>query len=134
MAGTQFSHDCPHCGSRAAGFRVQFVRPSIRRGNHYYLTSACGICDGPLVVEYMQNGGGTPVNLTGHPHDFPGNGFIVLEMWPTGGKDVLENLPENVTAFFRQGLNNEKASNWDAAGAMFRKSPDVATKLLAPNW
>jgi hypothetical protein len=41
-------------------------------------------------------------------------------------------LPENVSSFFRQGVENYRASRWDASGAMFRKSLDVATRILDP--
>jgi hypothetical protein len=41
-------------------------------------------------------------------------------------------VPENVETFYNKGLENLAASRWDAAGAMFRKSLDVATKRLAP--
>jgi hypothetical protein len=55
-----------------------------------------------------------------------------MSVWPADSGDAPESLPPNVDAFFRQGVSNEKAGNWDAAGAMFRKALDVTTKLVDP--
>jgi hypothetical protein len=40
--------------------------------------------------------------------------------------------PENVAKFFEQGVVNLGRSHWDAAGAMFRKTLDTATKVICP--
>ena len=39
-------------------------------------------------------------------------------------------MPGNVATFFEQGQRALKATHWDAAGAMFRKTLDVSTKLF----
>ncbi|MXO96709.1 DUF4145 domain-containing protein [Erythrobacter aquimaris] len=45
---------------------------------------------------------------------------------------IPEDLPPNIERFYLQGLENLAGQRWDAAGAMFRKTLDVATKLLDP--
>lgn len=64
---------------------------------------------------------------------FPGSRFHVAGVWPEDNVSTPADLPSNVAKFFEQGAQNEKSENWDAAGAMFRKSLDVATKILDPD-
>ena len=42
--------------------------------------------------------------------------------------DIPEHLPDNVGGFFKQGVDNVKQGNWDAAGSMFRKTLESALK------
>jgi hypothetical protein len=70
--------------------------------------------------------------LVGANVDFPSERLRIIEIWPESTQGAPENLPSNVENFFSQGLQNERSGNWDAAGAMFRKSLDIATKILDP--
>jgi hypothetical protein len=63
---------------------------------------------------------------------YPGTNFEIAEMWPKYTSGCPDGVPSNVEKFYVQGLENMAAARWDAAGAMFRKSLDVATKLIAP--
>lgn len=56
----------------------------------------------------------------------------VLRAYPNTTLNTPEDCPESVQKFYVQGLINLAGGNWDAAGAMFRKSLDVATKIIAP--
>jgi hypothetical protein len=72
-------------------------------------------------------------DVIGHNIRYPGERFRILETWPEFKGRCPSNVPENVESFYNQGLENLAAGRWDAAGAMFRKSLDVATKLIAPD-
>ena len=106
-------------------------------GSSYVLTAVCGVCDFPILVHYLDTEPGVrvsnPLSLIEQNVSFPGQRFKIVTVWPRNEREVPENLPDNVATFFGQGLRNEKAQNWDAAGAMFRKSLDVATKILDPS-
>jgi hypothetical protein len=56
--------------------------------------------------------------------------FHIFGQWPSDQLVVPDAIPENVGRFYLQGLESLKAKRWDAAGAMFRKALDVATKQL----
>lgn len=62
---------------------------------------------------------------------FPGDRFTLLNVWPEKSFAVPEHTLGHVEGFYIQGLDNLKAERWDAAGAMFRKSLDVATKIVS---
>ena len=59
----------------------------------------------------------------------PENPFVL----PLAKDDIPEHLPENVGRFFRQGVDNVKQRNWDAAGSMFRKTLESALKHRFPD-
>jgi hypothetical protein len=40
------------------------------------------------------------------------------------------HLPDNVGSYFRQGTDNLRRRNWDAAGTMFRKAVDIGLRHL----
>jgi hypothetical protein len=134
---SSFQLDCPHCQTKRAGFVPSYQHWFRDPTNRYVLTAICGVCDYPILVHYqdLQLGKTTtsPVNLTDRNTDFPGNRFYIMEVWPETATSAPDSLPDNVANFFEQGLRNERAESWDAAGAMFRKSLDVATKILDPS-
>lgn len=131
---TSFQHDCPHCRTRCAGFRViaQHVHRTNSRQN--FAVAVCGVCDFPSIYHYrdadLSVRTATPIDLLRSEINFPADRFLIINVWPQVTGDTPTDLPENVARFFEQGVQNERAENWDAAGAMFRKSLDVATKIL----
>lgn len=137
MAQTSLRHNCPHCGTRGSGFDINYRRSSGRQKQFSYALATCGICDRPIALEYQDILEGVQysgvVDIAAHNVDFPDKNFLVHEIWPASTEDVPSDLPKNVANFFLQGIRNEKAEQWDAAGAMLRKSLDVATKCLDPS-
>lgn len=132
---TTFQYDCPHCQSKRSAFSIidQYPHRSVK--GRQFITSVCGVCDIPIIVQYVDMNivrGYSATSLTSVAVDFPGINFVIETSWPTGGSDAPSDLPINVQKFFEQGSQNERAQNWDAAGAMFRKTLDVATKILDP--
>jgi len=127
----QFSHDCPHCGTRKAGFQFAcfwFQREISHFGNSLAI---CAVCDLGLLLFTADTGSSRHadlVNTTGI--SFPGERFRILKTWPQAAIEAPDHVPPNVSAFYGQGLENYSASRFDAAGAMFRKSLDVATRIL----
>ena len=132
MANTSFRWDCPHCSSSKAAFEIVYQRRARGDALKFYADAVCGVCDNGLIVHYKQLQNSSMIGLTGHAYDFPGSSFSVIQIWPKRDWDVPENLPENVSNFYQQGILNQKMGNWDASGAMFRKALDVATKAIDP--
>lgn len=128
---TQFQHDCPHCLTRFAGFTVAYqwaVRGSSVRAR---LLAICGVCAGGLVILARSLNGNLP-SLVQHSATFPGNGYFIDEYWPRYYSEIPLGTPDNVGSFYLQGVKNLQARRYDAAGAMFRKTLDTATKAITP--
>jgi hypothetical protein len=101
-------------------------------GNIATSVSVCGVCNGGLLVKTVDKGSTAHANLISTNVDFPGARFRVLDTWPKYHSQAPDFVAANVGRFYEQGLENLQHKRWDAAGAMFRKSLDVATKALAP--
>jgi len=62
---------------------------------------------------------------------YPGTIYEIKREWPQATLVAPDDVPPNVARFYEQGLENLAQKRWDAAGAMFRKSLDVASKIIA---
>lgn len=133
---TSFQYDCPHCRTNKAAFTIrhQYYSRSIARV--FFFGAVCGVCEHPISAQGIDTEIGirttSPVDLLAATIDFPSDRMKLIRIWPGQTAEAPENLPENIEKFFTQGIRNERAENWDAAGAMFRKALDVATKVLDP--
>ena len=88
----------------------------------------CGHCGSCVVAVFESRTGDDPLTLFATaPPDFTLTKFFPKSQEPS----APDHLPENVKRFFLQGVENV-ARNQDAAGAMFRKSLDVALKVKCP--
>ena len=132
--GTHFNYDCPHCLTRGAGFEVKYQWRPLRGGAaDANLLAVCGVCKGgmTMLTEFRLMGHGHP-DLAREDLAFTPDKFVIRATWPRFAGRCPAEVPANVESFYNQGLENLAAGRWDAAGAMFRKSLDVATKLIAP--
>ena len=129
---TQFQHDCPHCLSEAAGFTCahQWADRSLRFRAR--VLAICGICNHGIILNVHNRSQQQVPNLPANNLDFPTDPLRILEVSPDKRIDLPKDVPPNIERFYMQGLVNLRSRNWDAAGAMFRKTLDVATKLIAP--
>jgi len=97
------------------------------------LLAICAVCNhGVTLKSIFRGGGGWHPDLLKYGLDFPGAEFAILDVWPKIEWAIPGGVPENVASFYLQGVSNVKAQRWDAAGAMFRKTLDVATKIACP--
>ena len=127
---TQFAHDCPHCLTKGAGFTIAYQwgsRGPLDRAN---LLAVCGVCNLGMTIESYDVGSSSHSDLIRNSVDYPGSRFLIRATWPQIELGIPEGVPENVGKFYSQGLENLRAERWDAAGAMFRKSLDVSTKII----
>ncbi|GGB92791.1 hypothetical protein GCM10011494_08970 [Novosphingobium endophyticum] len=129
----QFRSDCPHCLTRNAGFQVVFQWNLSDKSEQAYLLSVCGICNKGVIVHATKRGGGSFPDAVKHTFDFPKYPYEMFGISPAPNTSIPHDLPPNVQHFYQQGLENLASARWDAAGAMFRKTLDVATKILGPS-
>ena len=130
---TQFQHDCPHCLSEAVGFTCAHQWADRRIRFRSRVLAICGVCNHGIVINVYNRSQQQVPNLPGSNVEFPTDSLRILEVSPEKRMDVPADVPVNIERFFTQGLVNLRGENWDAAGAMFRKTLDVATKLIAPD-
>lgn len=128
---TQLQLDCPFCSTKNAGFRVTYQWGTRVNSNQAYLLAICGVCThGATLLSHATNSS-SHANIVQHPALYPGNSYKLLKVWPSAMNALPEGVPDNISSFYVQGLENLQASRWDAAGAMFRKTLGTATKALA---
>jgi len=98
---------------------------------------ACNACQLGIIAVYE----GPPTRQTS-PHAFPtdpadpfnGNGQRLVAVYPyASASEAPAHVPDNIRRFYLQGADNVRRGNWDAAGTMFRKAVDIATKVLDPD-
>lgn len=130
---THFNGDCPHCQTRSAGFVVCFQWGDRKDAQQTNLLGVCGVCNSGLIIRAAYTRGPAP-NLVQYTVDFPGDAFLVEESWPSYTAKTPGGVSKNIEKFYLQGLENLHQSRWDAAGAMFRKTLDVATKAIDPEF
>jgi hypothetical protein len=82
------------------------------------------------ISELLSSEGPFAIDQTLNPH-FEVNGFICIR--DLGADEPPEHVPEPVAAAFREGATSLATECWNAAGAMFRLTIDLATKPLLPN-
>ena len=134
MPATQFSFDCPYCATKGAGFVVAFQWSVRNKASQARLLALCGICDSGMIIHSHSKHSSAHLPLIQYSVDYPGESYVVLGTWPSSGVDAPDDVPVNILSFFEQGLDNLRNKRWDAAGAMFRKTLDIATKQLSPNF
>lgn len=125
----EIAHSCPHCKAERTGLvpRLEMVHEMHDHIVFYQVAAQCRICRN-LVVFLLGGKRGTqsPKEMDGDPLM---RGWNVLRCWPEAkASDAPEHLPEPVLRAYKQGEANIRTGNWDAAGAMFRKTIDVATR------
>lgn len=125
---TTFSHDCPHCDTKRVAFSIKAQEVIPSKQELWNVFAQCGNCGFCVVAVFRSISGHDPLTrFATTPTDFK-----LMEFFPKPQEpSAPDHLPENVKRFFLQGVENV-ARNQDAAGAMFRKSLDVALKVKCP--
>lgn len=130
---SQFQQDCPHCTSKNAGFKVAYQWSERGTDAISSVLGICGVCNSGLVLTIRNLRGISVKKYSQGDFDFLDRDERIIRTYPDSTLNIPEDCPEGVQKFYAQGLINLAGGNWDAAGAMFRKSLDVATKIIAPD-
>lgn len=85
-----------------------------------------------MIIAVLNIDGGPIPSFHSSNRDLPSSDLEIVEKWPAVEIEGPPDVPPNVERFFIQGMINLRGRHWDAAGAMFRKALDVATKIICP--
>jgi len=131
----QMSLDCPHCHTANAGFSGSHFLPAPPGQQALYIMLfQCQVCGEGIIAKIQcpnQNAiqQWTMGQITMQSLQF--GQISLLRYWPTEVETKPPaNVPDNVTSFYLQGMDNLSRKHYDAAGTMFRKSLDTALKGL----
>ena len=118
-----FSANCPRCGTRRVMFQLMENTATAFDECEYDMFARCNLCNRGVVATY------STINAPLEYHiDIYGPDEISPSVPDTGPPS---HTPKNVARYYRQGMEN-LADNPDAAGAMFRKTLEVALKEKFP--
>lgn len=74
---------------------------------------------------------GTTSSFVQYQGDLEESHALFYRQWPEAPSGLAPNdTPENTARFFEQGTSSLESGNFDAAGVMFRKTLESATKIL----
>ncbi|WP_234419135.1 DUF4145 domain-containing protein [Sphingomonas sp. EC-HK361] len=94
----------------------------------------CAVCNRGLILKLcLQNPDFAFPNLCAFSVDFDVLFPNPFEIYPAATSYAPDNVPANIQSFFLQGVESYRSQRWDAAGSMFRKTLDIATKALFPS-
>lgn len=118
---------CPYCKTTSVAFTA--VYGWSVHGYERRVVFKCGACHEAIIREYIG-----PHDLTNLPGSLESYADVTLgRQWPVAPSgSAPKDSPENVAKFFEQGTSSLEVGNFDAAGMMFRKALESATKILDP--
>ncbi len=124
MAGVA-KRDCPYCHTKDVAFTavIEWVTKSKSRRALF----TCGSCEEGVIWEFS-GPNNSVMQLGGNIEFFK---MILGEQWPVEESgEAPEDTPASVARYFEQGTSSLRSGNFDAAGMMFRKTLETATKIL----
>jgi hypothetical protein len=133
--------ECPHCGAERVGFNIvaEQERSSTIEDDYrndlriWYDLAICSKCGWAVIAVFSHMESNHPKLPSPQqcPSDPENWGFKLMVVWPRlRPSRVPDHLPEPLPNIFLQAEKARKRGDWDASGAMSRKTLDVATKLL----
>ena len=115
--------NCPYCYTQSVAFTAKVEWQAI--GGQKRALFICGSCAEGIILEYMGN---SPIQVNG---DTSKTGIDLLRQWPEQPSGSAPNdTPSTVASYFEQGTSALSAGSYDAAGMMFRKTLESATKII----
>ena len=141
----EFVYDCPHCGTRKAGFTGIGSDHGHAQGlkTTWNFMFVCRVCWKGILVRFSRVAelpAGVPRGITfdfGGPMDVRGDpraeGYSLEEVYPSPiAPSAPDHIPEHLADNYVEALNVLQGGHWTGAGIMFRRVLEIATKDLAP--
>ena len=126
--GGVVQRDCPYCRTRAVAFTA--ISEWTAGDNSRRALFLCGACKEGVIWEWWGNPQSI-VNVIGFLDRW---GIYLSRQWPEPLPGAApDDTPPNVGKFFAQGVSSLETGSFDAAGMMFRKALESATKILDPD-
>lgn len=126
--------DCPRCGQGRTTFDVLSASPLNGAPVEYECFARCRHCTGGSIAKMMEGAGSQgPMYYKGlyltQDHRFYFVGWVIEIPDARRSPDHVPDAPKRV---FEEAGRCEAIGAWDAAGTMFRKTLDVATRAITP--
>lgn len=123
--------ECPHCRAEKIGFAGRAAYPRRPGESEIILILQCEGCGEAIIANVHGALGQATQWVTGHAH-IPG------QIWQTYPKPTAlkcpPDVPPNVRTAYLSGLDNlGRKGGANAAAIMFRRSVEIATKIVNPD-
>lgn len=116
--------NCPYCNAQNVAFNAIGEWSTTNRSSRCLFQ--CGACGEGLISEFWNASSITQLN-----GDINTWGVSLGQRWPEAPSgEAPEDTSPIVANFFQQGTSSLVSGNYDAAGMMFRKTLEAATKQL----
>lgn len=124
---TFFVKDCVRCGVRRMNH--QLIGVSQIDALNWELAGRCASCLGISIYKArMQTGGSSPAGFQAQiPDDRIDDTPVRIA---TTAIDLSTHIPERIASLFREANECRQMTWYEAGGAMYRKTLDVATKYI----
>ncbi|MCY1531470.1 hypothetical protein D9M68_666970 [compost metagenome] len=124
-----FVRDCVRCGVRNVSHLLIGQNQQKESTYEWEVAGACAACSKVSVYSLrMKSSGTSPSNYPGViPDDLIAQDAVRIA---TTAMQLSEYVPERIAGLFREANECRQMGWYDAAGAMFRKTLDVATKHI----
>lgn len=121
--------DCVRCGAR--NIQMMLVGEQVIAGGIFEVATACSDCKQISVWGWKTGAGVVPSNISGN---FGTYAKSVLSDGPiriaTSAIELSSDIPDRIAGLFREANECRQMTWYEAAGAMYRKTVDVATKHI----
>jgi hypothetical protein len=130
--GVSYRGTCPFCHTEHVELRAVYAWSA--KGNNPRALFQCGFCGEGVIRRHSPGQGRTTSDLMQYSGDASNYNIGLHEQWPEArSTDAPADCPANVANFFKQAAKSLDGGNFDAAGMMFRKALESATKALNQN-
>ncbi len=121
---------CPRCGTNGVSVGLPMIGVAVGKEPWTEQFGICRICNQGVIIRFVAHiPGGNPLRYAylGADRDIERHHQHIL---PKADRDIPEHLPEHAEQYFKQGIDSLRQKNFDAAGAMFRKTLESGLKSL----
>ena len=117
-----FADNCPYCGTIKVSFTVSHAHTRYDMHTKYHdISAVCSMCNRSILAIFSGPRSAHDHAVTKKTMMYP----------PFPSLEAPLHTPEKTSNYFSQGMDNVK-SNFDAAGAMFRKALEFGFKEKFP--
>ena len=130
--------ECAHCNTKGVAFvgntdaAAKWTRNNALKGTCHYLDILfqCGVCGRGTIIRHLEERIFSRDN-NAYDYEYKNTGVV----FPTRVKRTAPpGTPQQAVVYFDQAINSFDNKSYDAAGAMLRKSLEVALKVtLTPS-
>ncbi len=119
--------NCPYCKTQSVAFTAK--TEWVQNDNEKRALFICGACKEGVIWSWLGNT--SLLSIAGNIEQF---NIMLFKQWPEPSSgSAPADTPEVPANYFQQGTTAFECGSFDAAGMMFRKTLESATKILDPD-